>query len=50
MAFKTLIVDIDDHVSVIRLNRPDALNALNSEMLSELVSALHEAQKNARSG
>ena len=30
MAYETLIVDVEDHVAVIRLNRPDALNALNS--------------------
>lgn len=44
MAFKTLIVEIEDHISVIRLNRPDALNALNSEMLGELTAALREAE------
>ena len=30
MAYETLIVEIEDHVALIRLNRPDALNALNS--------------------
>ncbi len=43
MAYKTIIVDIADNVCVIRLNRPDALNALNSEMLAELVVALKDA-------
>ena len=28
-------------VGVIRLNRPDALNALNSELIAELNEALH---------
>lgn len=46
MAFKTLIVEVEDHVSVIKLNRPDALNALNSEMLTELGTALKEADEN----
>lgn len=46
MAFKTLIVDTEDHVTTIRLNRPDAMNALNSELLEELVSALGEASAN----
>ncbi len=46
MAFKTLIVEMEDHISVIRLNRPDALNALNSELLGELTSALREADAN----
>lgn len=46
MAFKTIIVEIEDHVSLIKLNRPDALNALNAQLLSELVQALQEADKN----
>ncbi|MEE9426680.1 MAG: enoyl-CoA hydratase [Paracoccaceae bacterium] len=43
MAYKTLIVEIADDVCLIRLNRPDALNALNSELLGELVTALLDA-------
>ena len=46
MAFKTLIVEIEDHISLITLNRPNALNALNSELLSELAAALREADAN----
>ncbi len=48
MAFKTLIVDVEDHVSLIKLNRPDALNALNSELVSELATALREAEENEK--
>ncbi|WP_425050937.1 enoyl-CoA hydratase [Psychromarinibacter sp. S121] len=48
MAFKTIIVEIDDHVAVIKLNRPDALNALNSELMGELASALREAEDNEK--
>lgn len=40
MTFNTLIVEADGPVSVIRFNRPDALNALNSALLEELCSAL----------
>ena len=29
MAFETIIVEIEDHVALIKLDRPDALNALN---------------------
>jgi len=43
MAFKTIIVEVEDHISLIKLNRPDALNALNSELLQELGEALKEA-------
>ena len=48
MAYRTIIVDIDDHVALITLNRPDALNALNSELLGELIVALREADRNDR--
>ncbi|KPN64858.1 enoyl-CoA hydratase [Aliiroseovarius crassostreae] len=46
MAYKNIIVEIEDHVSLIRLNRPDAMNALNLELLGELGEALAEAQEN----
>ncbi|KGB83607.1 MAG: enoyl-CoA hydratase [Pseudomonadota bacterium] len=46
MAYKTLIVDIEEHVALIRLNRPDALNALNSELLAELAEAVTQAGAN----
>ncbi|GGW25891.1 enoyl-CoA hydratase [Gemmobacter lanyuensis] len=43
MAYETLIVEIEDYIALIRLNRPDALNALNSKLLSELSEALRAA-------
>ncbi len=46
MAFETITVDVEDHVSLIRLNRPDALNALNSQLLKELCQALEQADAN----
>lgn len=46
MAYKTLIVEIEDHVALVRLNRPDALNALNNELLGELMEALEDADAN----
>ena len=48
MAYETLIVEIDDHVCLIKLNRPDALNALNSVLLGELGQALTEADENEK--
>ncbi|MGL4309471.1 MAG: enoyl-CoA hydratase [Paracoccaceae bacterium] len=40
MAYNTIIVEIADNVALIRLNRPDALNALNAELMRELSTAL----------
>ena len=48
MAYKTLVVDLEDHVTTIRLNRPDAMNALNSELLSELADAIRDADRNEK--
>jgi enoyl-CoA hydratase len=48
MAYETLLVEVTDHVCVIRLNRPDALNALNSTLLRELAHALTDADSNDR--
>ncbi|TNE85633.1 MAG: enoyl-CoA hydratase, partial [Rhodobacteraceae bacterium] len=46
MAYQTLIVEIEDYVALIRLNRPEALNALNSQLLGELAEALKSAEEN----
>ncbi|MGH1370050.1 MAG: enoyl-CoA hydratase [Maritimibacter sp.] len=46
MAYENIIVAVEDHICTIKLNRPDALNALNIELLQELGCALAEAQKN----
>jgi len=46
MAYETLIVEISDHVALIRLNRPEALNALNSKLIAELAAALTAADRN----
>ncbi len=46
MAYETLIVEIEDHVGLIRLNRPDALNALNGQLLGELATALATFEEN----
>jgi len=46
MAYDTLIVDIEDHICLIKLNRPDALNALSGQLLSELSTAIQAADAN----
>ena len=43
MAYETINVEVKDHVCLIKLNRPEALNALNNELLTELCAALDEA-------
>ena len=40
MVFETLKLEIHDRVALIRLNRPEALNALNALLVSELDEAL----------
>ncbi len=47
MSYETLIVETKDGVTLIRLNRPDALNALNSQLLGELSDALDAAEADA---
>ena len=48
MAYETLIVEIEDYVALVRLNRPEALNALNSKLTSELADFLRSAETNER--
>ncbi|PCD76577.1 enoyl-CoA hydratase [Pseudothioclava arenosa] len=46
MAYQNILVEIEDYVALIRLNRPEALNALNSALLGELADALKAADAN----
>ena len=43
MAYETLIVEIAEHIALIRLNRPQALNALNGQLIAELGAAMAAA-------
>jgi enoyl-CoA hydratase len=43
MGYETLIVETGDDIALIRLNRPAALNALNTRLMRELVTALEAA-------
>ena len=44
MAFETLLVERHDAVTLIRLNRPQAMNALNDQLMDELTAALDETE------
>ena len=48
MAFETLIVEISDHICLVKLNRPEAMNALSSQLLDELATALRDAEENEK--
>ena len=40
MAYECILTETDDNVGIITLNRPDALNPFNSQLMSELTDAL----------
>ena len=44
MAYECILTEIEDHVGLVTLNRPKALNALNAQLLSELADALKGMQ------
>lgn len=50
MAFKTLQIEAHGRVRLIRLHRPEALNALNAELIGELDRALTEFDADAEVG
>ena len=50
MAYETIIVENRDRVGVIKLNRPNALNALNGQLIAELTQALDAFEEDADIG
>tara|TARA_B100000678_G_scaffold103107_1_gene86134 strand:- start:42534 stop:43310 length:777 start_codon:yes stop_codon:yes gene_type:complete len=46
MAYEALLIEIEDQVGVIKLNRPDALNAFNNQLMDELTAAVDEFEAN----
>lgn len=47
MDYRNLLIEIESKVAVVTLNRPQALNALNKELLSEISSFLDDAKDNS---
>ena len=52
MNYQTLVVETRGKVGLIRLNRPDVLNALNAKLKSELIAVVEafEADPNVHCG
>ena len=43
--YRTVVIETDDGVCTITLNRPDSLNAFNETMKAELLDALKKAER-----
>jgi 2-(1,2-epoxy-1,2-dihydrophenyl)acetyl-CoA isomerase len=47
MAYTTLLVDTQDGITTLSLNRPEVLNAFNDQMAQELLTALKQAERDS---
>jgi len=45
MEYETILVEQEGPIGILKLNRPQALNALNSKVISELIAALEDIEK-----
>lgn len=45
MAYETILMEQEGPIGILKLNRPQALNAINSKLASELISVLDEIEK-----
>ena len=50
MSYETILLEVQDRVGLITLNRPQALNALNAQLISELNQALDSLESNPHIG
>jgi len=50
MPYESVLTEIRDRVGLIRLNRPQQLNALNSQLMEELAAALEEFDRDENVG
>ena len=48
MNYDTITFDITDDIATVTLNRPDVMNALNTQMRAEITDAVLEGGKSAR--
>ena len=46
--YQTISLDTQDGIATLRLNRPDKMNALSTQMRAEITDAAHEAGRTAR--
>ena len=47
MGYQTLLLEISDKIATLTINRPQSLNALNSEVLRELECAFYQLERDA---
>jgi len=50
MSYATIKTDVSDGVGIITLNRPDALNALSVQLMTDVVAALTDLETNEQIG
>lgn len=48
MTFETILYEVEDGVGTITLNRPDSLNAFNSQMIGETADAFKQCSRDAQ--
>uniref|UniRef100_A0A7V3RI71 Crotonase n=1 Tax=candidate division WOR-3 bacterium TaxID=2052148 RepID=A0A7V3RI71_UNCW3 len=46
MAYKYIIIEVKDRVGILKVNRPEVLNAVNTETILEIESAMKEFNEN----
>ena len=46
--YQTISLEIDQDIATLRLDRPDKMNALNTQMRAEITDAVNAAAKKAR--
>jgi len=46
VSYKTILFDVSDHVATITINRPEAMNSFNRQMMDEFAKVWHEISWN----